>query len=170
MDAGHANLADGVNVTNMNNKFEIVSEKTLSEYNLAAEDIILPTRSTKGSAGYDVYSPFDIEIPGHMTQLFPLGIKAHMIHGLFLQIVPRSSVGIKKHLMLSNTVGIIDEDYYNNPDNEGMMFCSLYNYKDENVKIKKGERIAQAIFLPFAITDDDSVEDERTGGIGSTGI
>lgn len=156
-------------MTNMN-KFEIVSEKVLNDYNLAAGDIILPTRSTKGSAGYDIYTPVDLEITGHMTQIVPLGIKAQINHGYYLQVVPRSSVGIKKHLMLSNTVGVIDEDYYNNPDNEGMIFCGFYNYKDENVKIKKGERIAQAIFLPYAVTDDDDVEHERTGGIGSTGV
>jgi len=152
------------------NKFEIVSDKTLKDYNLAREDITLPTRSTKGAAGYDIYAPVDMEITGHMTQIIPLGIKAYIDHGYYLQIVPRSSIGIKRHLMLSNTVGIIDEDYADNPDNEGMMFCGFYNYMGENVKIKKGERIAQAIFVPYGVTVDDNVESERVGGIGSTGV
>ena len=152
------------------NKFEIVSDKTLAEYNLNAEDIILPTRSTKGSAGYDIYTPVDLMIPGNMTQIIPLGIKVYLSHGYYLQVVPRSSIGIKKHMMLANTVGIIDEDYVDNPDNEGMIFCGFYNYMDEYIVIKKGERIAQAIFLPYGVTDDDATESERIGGIGSTGV
>ena len=152
------------------NKFEIVSNKMLSKYNLDRGDIILPTRSTKGSAGYDIYAPIDMEILGEMAQIIPLGIKAYIDRGYFLQIVPRSSIGIKRHLMLSNTVGIIDSDFVDNPDNEGMIFCSLFNYMKEDVKINKGERIAQAIFLPCVVTVDDDAESERVGGIGSTGV
>ena len=150
------------------NKFEIVSDTTLNKFNLVREDITLPTRSTKGSAGYDIYTPVDMMIPGNMTQIIPLGIKAKIKHGYYLQVVPRSSVGIKKHLMLANTVGIIDADYYNNPDNEGIMFCGFYNYMNQDIEIKKGERIAQAI--PYGVTEDDATESERTGGIGSTGV
>ncbi len=152
------------------NKFEIVSDRKLEDYGLARKNIILPTRSTKGAAGYDIYAPADRYVGGNMTKLIPLGIKAYIDHGYYLQIVPRSSIGIQRHLMLSNTVGIIDEDYVDNPDNEGMMFCAFYNYMDEIVEIKKGERIAQAIFVPYGVTVDDNVESERVGGIGSTGV
>lgn len=147
----------------------MVSKETLEKYNLGESDIILPSRATGGSAGYDIYSPVDVIIPTHKKVTFPLGVKVKIKNGWYLQIVPRSSIGIKYHLMLANTCGIIDEDFYDNPDNEGMMFMALYNYGEKPIYIEKGDRIAQGIFLPYGITFSDNVETERTGGIGSTG-
>lgn len=147
----------------------MVSKETLEKYKLGESDIILPSRATGGSAGYDIYSPVDVIIPAHEKATFPLGVKVKIKNGWYLQIVPRSSVGIKYHLMLANTCGIIDEDFYDNPDNEGMMFMALYNYGEKPIYIEKGDRIAQGIFLPYGITFSDNVETERTGGIGSTG-
>ena len=152
-------------------QFTRVSAETYKEYEpfVDINEIILPTRSTRDSAGYDLYSPIDITIPGHSTAIIPMGIKAYIKSGWYLQIVPRSSIGIKRHMMLANSVGIIDADYVDNDDNEGMIFCAFHNYYGAPVDIKKGERIAQAIFVPYGVTYDDDTTELRTGGIGSTG-
>ena len=74
----------------------------------------------------------------------------------------------KKGLVLANSVGIIDKDYYGNEDNDGHIMFAVWNFKAEDVKIEKGERIGQGIFQKYLVTDDDSAEGERTGGFGST--
>ena len=80
----------------------------------------------------------------------------------------RSSIGINKNLMLSNTIGVVDQDYYSNPKNDGNIGICLYNKSDEIVSLDAGERIAQGIFLPFLEADNGNTENERNGGIGST--
>lgn len=150
-------------------EFEVVSKNTLERYNLNREAIVLPTRATGGSAGYDIYSPVDVIVPPHDKVVIPLGIKVMIGSGWYLNIVPRSSVGIKFHLMMANTCCVIDEDYYNNPDNEGIIFLAMYNYGENPIYISTGDRVAQGIFLPYGITYSDNVDTERTGGIGSTG-
>ena len=75
---------------------------------------------------------------------------------------------LKKGLVVSNSVGIVDSDYYNNPDNEGHIMFSFYNFSDKDILIKKGDRIGQAIFLNFLTTDTDSASGSRSGGFGST--
>ena len=87
----------------------------------------------------------------------------------YLSIFIRSSLAFKKGLMLANSTGIIDCDYYNNPDNEGHIMIAYYNTKDVSYTIKKGERIAQGIFMKYLTTDDDDASGIRMGGIGSTG-
>ena len=150
-------------------EFELVSQETLDKFNVTRGDIVLPSRATSGSAGYDIYSPSDVVINPHSTVTIPLGVKVRVDNGWYLQIVPRSSVGIKYHLMLANSTGIIDEDYYDNPDNEGMMFLALHNYGEKPIYIENGDRVAQGIFVQYGITYSDEVDTERTGGIGSTG-
>lgn len=136
--------------------------------NLNPEDIILPRRSTIFSAGYDFYSPVDCVIGSGEQKCIPSGVKAYMLSDEVLKIYPRSSMGVKKHLILSNTVGIIDSDYYNNSSNEGHIMLFLYNYDNEPHIIHKGDKIAQGIFQKFLISDDVP-DDSRDGGIGSTG-
>ena len=87
----------------------------------------------------------------------------------YLSIFIRSSLAFKKGLMLANSTGIIDCDYYNNPDNEGHIMIAYYNTKDVPYTIKKGERIAQGIFMKYLTTDNDDASGIRMGGIGSTG-
>ena len=70
---------------------------------------------------------------------------------------------------MANSVGVIDKDYYGNPDNDGHFMFAFYNIKEEDIVIKKGEAIGQAIFQKYLVTDDDSAEGERMGGFGSTG-
>lgn len=129
----------------------------------------LPARATVGSAGYDFFSPASITIRPNDVSVIRTGVKAHVYSGNFLMIVPRSSMGIKNHVILANSVGIIDSDYYNNPDNEGEICIALYNYGNSTCYITAGDKIAQGIFVPYLTVDNDTTSAERVGGVGSTG-
>ena len=129
---------------------------------------VLPYRSTAGSAGYDFECAEDVVVPPYSIKLIPTGIKAQIDQGYYLQLALRSSTPKKKGLMLANSIGIIDADYYNNPDNEGHIMFQVYNFTDKEVLIPIGERIGQGVFLKYYITDDDNASGERLGGFGST--
>ncbi len=134
--------------------------------------INLPVRKTKFSAGYDVEAAEDTIIPsfkrGNKPTLIKTGIKAYMADDEVLILANRSSNPGKKGLILANSIGVIDKDYYGNPDNDGHIMFAFYNIKDEDIEIKKGDCIGQAIFQKYLIADNDSAEGERTGGFGST--
>ena len=136
------------------------------------KQINLPVRKTKYSAGYDIEAAEDTVIPsfkkGMAPTLIKTGIKAYMQDDEFLALYNRSSNTKKKGLILANSVGIIDKDYYGNPDNDGHIMFAFYNIKEEDVVIKKGEAIGQGIFQKFFAIDNDSAEGERVGGFGST--
>ena len=137
------------------------------------QGINLPVRKTKYSAGYDVEAAEDTVVPsfkkGMNPTLVKTGIKAYMLDDEMLLLYNRSSNPKKKGLILSNSVGVVDKDYYGNPDNDGHIMFAFYNIKDEDVIIKKGEAIGQAIFQKFLKTSDDNSEgEERVGGFGST--
>ena len=100
--------------------------------------------------------------------LVSTGMKCKLDPGTFLQLSVRSSSPLKYWLMLANGVGIIDADYYNNPDNEGEIFLQIYNMSPFNIQIQKGEAIGQGIILPYALTEDDNASGDRVGGFGST--
>ena len=121
------------------------------------KNINLPERKTKYAAGYDFEAAEDIVVPsfkkGMNPTLISTGIKAYMQDDEMLCIYNRSSNPKKKGLILANSVGIIDKDYYGNPD---------------NILIKKGECIGQGIFQKYLLTDDDEASGDRTGGFGST--
>lgn len=131
----------------------------------------LPKRSTKHSAGYDFHTTnsLPVLILPQKTVVFDTGIKVSMESDEVLVMHIRSSVGIKRGLILSNCTGVIDADYYNNPDNEGHIRIALTNIGDVAQTIKPREKIAQGIFIKYFLTDDDDVSTERVGGIGSTG-
>ena len=135
-------------------------------------NINLPIRKTKYSAGYDIEAAEDTLIPsfkkGSNPTLIKTGLKAFMKDNEYLMLCNRSSNPKKKGLILANSVGIIDKDYYGNPDNDGHIMFAFYNIKEEDILIKKGEAIGQAIFQQYLVTDDDTAEGERTGGFGST--
>ena len=149
--------------------------------NFENENIILPERSTKSSAGYDFRSAEDIVIPSYYKQLLSkkdeavkptlvkTGVKAYMLSDEVLYLYNRSSNPIKKGLVLANSVGVIDSDYYSNPDNDGHIMVAFYNFYPFDIKISKGDKIAQGIFQKYLLADNDSAENERTGGFGSTG-
>ena len=131
------------------------------------DQIILPKRSTVGSAGYDFFMPYDLQIKSGETVTVATGIRAKIENGWVLNIYPRSSLGFKYRLTLNNTVGIIDSDYYN-ADNEGHIFIRFTNCGDKDVVLEKGKAFVQGVFLQFGITVDDNATENRTGGIGST--
>lgn len=131
-------------------------------------EIILPMRGSKNSAGYDFYSTIEFKLKPKESKLIWTDVKAYMQEGEVLEVYIRSSIGIKKSLMLKNITGIIDSDYYSNKSNDGNIGICLYNYGKEEIKIEKGERIAQGLFKHFLVADDGNTNKERQGGIGST--
>ena len=135
-------------------------------------NINLPVRSTKNSAGYDVQAAEDCIIPafkpGQKPTLVKTGIKAYMESDEVLILANRSSNPGKKGLILANSIGVVDSDYYGNPDNDGHIMYAFFNFKAEDIEIKKGDRIGQAIFQKYLVTDNDIAQGERTGGFGST--
>ena len=131
----------------------------------------LPTRSDKRSAGYDFYSTETFTIQPNEFHTFKTNIKAYMKDDEYLAIHVRSSIGIKKNLILKNVTGVIDSSYYDNPSNGGDIAIGLFNYGNEPQTIKKGDRVAQGIFAKYLTIDDDVVLNKsRSGGIGSSGI
>lgn len=136
------------------------------------KNINLPERKTKFSAGYDIEAAEDIVIPkfipGMKPTLVKTGIKAYMMDDEVLYLYNRSSNPGKKGLVLANSVGVVDKDYYGNPDNDGHIMFSFFNIKDEDVEIKKGDAIGQGVFAKYLTVDDDSSEGIRQGGFGST--
>lgn len=134
--------------------------------------INLPIRKTKFSAGYDIEAAEDIIIPsfkkGMNPTLVKTGLKAYMQDDEVLFLYNRSSNPKKKGLILSNSVGVVDKDYYGNQDNDGHIMFAFYNIKDEDIEIKKGDVIGQAVFQKYLVVDDDAAEGERIGGFGST--
>lgn len=133
------------------------------------DDLKLPRRATKGSAGYDFFSPIDIELKPGETINIPSGIRCEMNPSWVLMIYPRSGLGFKYRLQLNNTVGIIDSDYFYS-NNEGHIFVKLTNDSNENqtVTINKGDGFVQGLFMIYGITENDDSEDIRNGGFGST--
>lgn len=134
--------------------------------------INLPIRKTKCSAGYDFEAAEDTIIPsfkkGTKPTLVKTGVKAYMKEDEVLILANRSSNPGKKGLIMANSIGVVDSDYYGNPDNDGHIMFAFYNIKEEDVEIKKGEAIGQGIFQKFLSIDNDNATEERKGGFGST--
>ena len=144
-------------------------EASFKEYVLSAHDILqLPTRATSGSAGYDFKSPIGFTLPPYKAIKIPTGIRVKIDDNWWLACLPRSSLGFKYHVMLANTVGVIDADYYHS-DNEGHIFIKLVNRGDKELVVNIGDSFAQAIFVPYGITYSDNTTAARNGGMGSTG-
>lgn len=127
-------------------------------------DSLLPTRQTKSSAGYDFYVVDDVIIPAHKHILLPTNTKAYMQSDEVLMLYARSSLAIKRGLVLKNMTGIIDSDFYPNE-----IKIALENTTDEDVTLTKGERVAQGIFMKYLISDNGNLDVSRDGGFGSTG-
>ena len=166
------------------NKFEKISERQfftdfaeyLSDEGLDTRDgraiynmIKLPKRATTGSAGYDIFAPYDITITPKGTVKVPTGIRVILDDDKFLAIYPRSGLGFKYKIQLFNSVGIIDGDYVYS-DNEGHIWCKFYNDSPDGktIAIKKGEAMCQGIIQEFFTTENDNSDGIRNGGFGST--
>lgn len=134
--------------------------------------INLPIRKTANSAAYDLEAAEDIVLPsfekGMKPTLIPTGLKSYMGSDEVLIIVPRSSSPKKQGISFPHSMGVIDSDYYENPDNDGHIFVQVINLKDEDVLIKKGDTVAQAMFQKYLTIDNDNATGERLGGFGST--
>lgn len=137
--------------------------------NVMYEQIKLPQRATKFSAGYDIYAPYDIEIPAKGSVKVPTGIRVKLDDDKFLAIYPRSGLSFKFKMQLYNSVGIIDSDYYNS-DNEGHIWCKFYNDSPDGktITIKQGEAMCQGIIQQYFKTNGDETDGVRNGGFGST--
>ena len=136
------------------------------------KQINLPVRKTKYSAGYDIEAAEDVVIPsfkkGMNPTLVKTGLKAYMQEDEVMLLYNRSSNPKKKGLIMANSVGVIDKDYYGNLDNDGHFMFAFYNIKEEDITVKKGEAIGQAVFQKYLIVDNDEAQGERIGGFGST--
>lgn len=116
----------------------------------------LPARSSKKTAGYDIYLLEDLVIKPNEIVKLPTGVKSYFEDDETLFIIVRSSTGFKYNIRLVNQVGVIDADYYNNKDNEGHMFIKIQNHSEKELKFKAGDTIVQAIFLKYLTTNDDN--------------
>lgn len=130
--------------------------------------IKIPKRSTKHSAGHDISIPFSMTIAPNDTLKIPTGIRCKMEEDYAMLVLPRSSLGIKKGMVILNTVPLIDSDYYY-ADNEGHIFICIKNTSKEELKLNAGDNIVQAVFVMYGVADEEEIKAERTGGIGSTG-
>ena len=158
-------------------KFEKVSLKQFasdfgssgSSSESAFECVELPVRATEGSAGYDIKTPFDISLAPGETLRVATGLRCRISEGWVMMIFPKSGLGFKYRVQLDNTVGIVDQDYYG-ADNEGHILVQITNDSKagKTMEIPKGKAFAQALFIPYGITEDDSAGGKRTGGFGST--
>lgn len=154
------------------NKFEKISARQFAadlSDKCAYDDVKLPVRATKNSAGYDFFSPFDFTLAAGESIKVPTGIRVLLDDDKVLLIAPRSGLGFKYRLQLDNTLGVVDADY-SGSDNEGHIFIKITNDSKENktLSVKKGEAFAQGIIVQFFKTVDDEATKERNGGFGST--
>ena len=157
--------------------FEVVREE-LKKWDLKEEDIIIPTRKTIDSAGYDFHIPYNYKNIGFtdylagpkQSVLVPTGVKCKFSlskQSLFLQISLKSGFASKNNVLLKNAPGVVDMDYYSNPDNDGHILLSLYNYGQKDLILEPGKGIAQGIFIAYH-TFGEIVGEQRIGGFGST--
>lgn len=133
---------------------------------------LLPTRATKGSAGYDFRAAKDTVVPNILTSkpvLVPTGVKCKLERDQVLLLFNRSSNVAKRGLIIPNGVGVVDSDYYNNPDNEGQIFGLFSCVGQKSYLIRKGDRIMQGIVIDYHVANNDITTGVRMGGFGSTG-
>lgn len=147
--------------------FKPVSTEHLKVYN-SVEEVIMPQRGTRYSAGYDFFAVEDLIIMPNSSVSFWTDIKAYMLEDEVLEFYPRGSIGNKHTIKLGNTVGIVDSDYYNNEQNDGNIKLTLWNYGSKVREFKKGSAVVQAIFKKFLVADNCNTNTIRKGGQGHT--
>ena len=153
----------------MNRKFEYVDRVLSTGYEMKEPGYKLPERSTKNSGGYDFFAMEDFILEPNKITYIPTGIKAKMLDDEILVIANRSSNPKKKGIILASGINIIDADYYGNPDNDGEISLILQNITSEPIKVSKGDKTVQGVFIKYLKTDNDNSDAERVSGIGSTG-
>ena len=177
----------------MSIKFEKVSRFADTDFNLpvrktknsagydfeVAEDICIPTWTSQlmalAKATPQPKEPYSLEEMAALTKqikakptLVSTGVKCHLEEGYYLELSVRSSTPLKYWIILANSVGIIDADYCDNPDNEGEIFFQVINMSPFDIYLKKGDIIGQGIIKRYEVTDHDKAIGERQGGFGST--
>lgn len=150
--------------------FQVAEDTLIPSYFKLVDKIMNATHETCHAAG-----SFTLSEMAQLTKdfrakptLVPTGIKCEVPEDMYLELSVRSSCPLKHWLILANGVGIIDADYYNNPDNEGHIFFQIINLSPFDIILKKGDAIGQGIFKKYYLTDDDAADGFRAGGFGST--
>lgn len=149
-------------------KFEYVNRMISTGNEFITPDFELPKRATQHSAGYDFFCPEDVVIPPKEAVRVMTGVKCELLPDQVLIVANRSSNPKNKSLVLLNGIGVVDADYYSNPDNDGEIGFEFYNISDKPVEIKKCEKLGQGIIMRYIKTEDDITTGVRVGGFGST--
>ncbi len=130
----------------------------------------LPKYETAGAAGIDLAASADVVVPAGGIALVPTGLVIEVPAGHLLGIFARSSTPLKRGLMVANGVGVIDQDYCGPADE---VKIQVLNFTGSPVEVKRGDRIAQGLFLPVARVEwreqDGPLRDGSRGGFGATG-
>lgn len=149
-------------------QFESSMKGESIEFIKAAYDSIkLPVRKTQYSAGHDICIPYDLRLASGETATIPTGLRCFIIRNYVMLIFPRSSLGIKCGMSITNTIPVIDADYYD-AENEGHIFICIKNNGKEDLYLKAGDAFAQAVFVEYGSALGSESETRRKGGIGST--
>ena len=154
-------VAEDIIIPSHHNLMEIMNS-------IIPQNVILDTNEV-------VHNTFTLDEIANITKtlkikptLVSTGMKCKLEPGTYLELSVRSSCPLKHWLILANGVGIIDADYYNNPDNEGEIFFQMINLSPFDIILRKGDIIGQGIIKPYLTTEDDNASGQRTGGFGST--
>lgn len=145
----------------------IHKDSNMLKFQLINEHALIPTRSTPGSAGMDVYAIDAHMIKPGVSAKIPTGLIASFPPGHYLRVAPRSGLAVKHGINVH--AGVIDSDF------RGEIQVCLINHGQDIVYIGKGERIAQLILekcwmgIPERVFDLDKTE-RGSGGFGSTGL
>ena len=128
----------------------------------------LPQYETSGAAGFDLAAVADVTVEPRRVALVPTGLVIKVPEGMFLGIFARSSTPLKRGLMVANGVGVIDSDYCG-PQDE--VKVQVLNFTPAPVDVKRGDRLAQGIFLKYTPPEWEEGEPlgNTRGGFGSTG-
>lgn len=146
---------------------DILCTFTNEEIKELYNQIIIPSRKTKSSAGHDMCVPFNVKVMPGDTFKIPTGIRCWMQEDNVMLIFPRSSLGIKKNMSITNTIPVIDADYYE-AENEGHIIVCIKNNGIEPLYLNQGDAIVQCVFINYGVADEEEIINKRTGGIGST--
>ena len=143
-------------------KFEKISfeqfKKDIEDNKELYDNLRLPSRETKYAAGYDFHAPYDYILkPGDILKI-PTGIKCIMEDDDVLLLLDRGSMGFKYNVRFCNQVGVIDKDYYSNPDNEGHIWIRIQNEGNKDYVVNKGDRMCQGISMKYLLVDNDNDE------------
>lgn len=160
--------------------FQVAEETLIPPYHQLLDEMYVDCVGeeyiVKDTMGWDHSSPVTLDEISQISKaadarptLVPTGVKCKLDPGTYLELSVRSSCPLKYWLILGNGVGIIDGDYYNNPDNEGHIYFQIINLSPVPIILKKGDTIGQGIIKPYLITEEDSASGDRLGGFGSTG-